>query len=262
MQYNITKKITVQEEVENIRSFFNALEFEETSHTYNVGGKPLTSVSNTIHKYCNEFNTQQAAEMVARKRGLSPEAIIEMWEAKKDYACYKGHQVHTFGENYTFDRNTPHTEIMEFLPYEKAVVKFWNDLPDHIVPAMVELQMYGLDFGIAGTSDILLYDTIRKGFIIADYKTNENLFKNYRKKMKPPFTHLIEMPFTKYQLQLSYYQILFELSGYKVLDRRIVWLLPDGDYKMYQTDDYTQILRKELEDAKQRNNTADTVSVL
>lgn len=256
----VTKK-PVKQEVSGIKKFFGKLQFEEESHTYSVEDTPLTSVSATIHQYCNEFDTEGAAAHVARRSGMSPEAVIEMWEQKKNYACSKGHKVHLFGEKYTFDRSTPHTTEEDILPFEKAVVKFWGELPEHIVPAMVELQMYAVKYGIAGTADIILYDTIRKGFIIADYKTNENLFKNYNKKLKAPFNHMIEMPFTKYQLQLSYYQTLFELSGHKVLDRRIIWLLPDGTYKMYATDDYTKILKEEL-NAKQTNNSAYTVSLL
>lgn len=263
MRYKLltVKKRPVKQEVSNIKKFFNKLQFEEESHTYKVGETPLTSVSATIGQYCNVFDTESAAAHVARRRGMSPEAVKEMWEAKKEYACAKGHKVHLFGEKYTFDRSTPHTTEEDILPFEKAVVKFWGELPEHIVPAMVELQMYAVKYGIAGTSDILLYDKIRKGFIIADYKTNEDLFKNYNKKLKGPFKDMVEMPYNKYQLQLSYYQILFELSGHKVIDRRIIWLLPDTTYKMYATGDFTTILKQEL-DAKQTNNTAYTVGLL
>lgn len=256
------KRKPVKKEVGQIKKFFNKLKFEEVSHTYKVGDTPLTSVSNTIKQYEPPFDAEAAAKYKAKKLGMSPEAVLEMWEAKKNYACDKGHQVHLFGEKYAFDRTTPHTEIKEFLPYEHAVVKFWNDMPEHIVPAILELQMYSEYYGIAGTSDIILYDKKQKGFIIADYKTNEDLFKNYNRKLKGPFSHLISMPYNKYQLQLSYYQILFELAGHKVIDRRVIWLRPDGTYLMYRTDDYTEILKKELEHAKQTNNQSYTIGLL
>lgn len=250
------------EEVEDIKNFFSKIEFEEKSHTYQVGGIPLTSVSNTIKQYEPYFDAEAASKFKAKKLGMSPEAVLEMWEDKKNKACDKGHKVHTFGEKYAFDRTTPHTTDEEILPYEKAIVKFWQDLPEHIVPAMVELQMFDLPYGIAGTSDIILYDKEKKSFIIADYKTNENLFKNYNKRLKGPFSDMISMPYNKYQLQLSYYQILFEKSGYKVHDRRVIWLLPDSTYKMYRTKNYTEELKKELENAKRTNNSAYTSDIL
>ena len=38
------------------------------------------------------------------------------------------------------------------------------------------------------------------------------------------------------------YQILFELTGYEVENRFIIWLKPDAEYEIY----YTQDLRKEI----------------
>ena len=111
----------------------------------------------------------------------------------------------------------------------------------------MELRMYHKVFKFSGTADILLYDTINKCFIIADYKTNKDLFKNFAgQKMTKIFSHFLDTPFNHYQLQLSYYQILFEQIGYKVSRRIIIWLKEDGTYEMYDTEDLTSILIKEL----------------
>ena len=97
--------------------------------------------------------------------------------------------------------------------------------------------------GIAGTADIILYNKQTNKFIIADYKTNKDLFKNFKgKKLKAPFNNLLDSPFDKYNIQLSMYQILFELTGYEVENRFIIWLKPDAEYEIY----YTQDLRKEI----------------
>lgn len=60
------------------------------------------------------------------------------------------------------------------------------------------------------------------------------------------FNNLLDNPFNHYQLQLSFYQILFEQSGFKVSSRKLIWLLDDGTYKMYNMDDYTQQLKEQL----------------
>ena len=64
------------------------------------------------------------------------------------------------------------------------------------------------------------------------------------KKMYDPFSNLLDSPYNHYQLQLSLYQLLLEEVGFEVENRHIVWLLPDGEYKIYQTRDFTSILKQ------------------
>ena len=111
----------------------------------------------------------------------------------------------------------------------------------------MELQMFHKDFNYAGTADVLLYNTRTKCFIIADYKTNKDLFKNYKdKRFKYPFAYLKDSPYNKYQLQLSFYQILFQQTKYIVEDRKIIWLIPNGTYNMYSTEDFSSELKHYL----------------
>ena len=75
--------------------------------------------------------------------------------------------------------------------------------------------------------------------------------KNFKgKKMLSLFDDLLDMPLNHYQLQLSFYQILFEQIGLKVEGRKIIWLKPDGEYDMYDTEDYTGILKEYLKHNK------------
>ena len=107
--------------------------------------------------------------------------------------------------------------------------------------------MFSEELGIAGTADIILYNTKTNKFILADYKTNEDLFKNFKgKKLLAPFDNLLENSFNKYQLQLSMYQLLFEQCGYEIESRRVIWLKPDGSFENLKTEDYTHILKNEL----------------
>ena len=129
--------------------------------------------------------------------------------------------------------------------FEEAIVNFWNDLPSTVIPVVMELQMYHKEYMFAGTADILLYNTVTNTFIIGDYKTNKDLFKNYKgKTLLSPFKNLLDNPYNKYQLQLSFYQLLLEQTGFKVSSRKLIWLKPDGTYLLYNTDDYTDILNR------------------
>ena len=68
--------------------------------------------------------------------------------------------------------------------------------------------------------------------------------------MLGPFKDLLDMPLNHYQLQLSFYQILFEQLGLRVESRKIIWVKPTGDYEMYDTQDYTSILKDYLKNNK------------
>jgi hypothetical protein len=226
-----------------IHNYFKDLQFTESTHTYKVKGKKLKySVSGLIDKFKNPFDKENIASFVAKKEGKTKEEILKEWQDKADNACDLGTRVHKFGELYPFD-----TSLKPKDGYERAVVNFWDSLPDFVIPFIMELEMYHKDYMFAGTGDILLYNTLTDTFIIGDYKTNEDLFKNFKsQKLKKPFHKLLDCNFNKYQLQLSFYQILLEQTGCKVSSRKIVWLLPDGNFKLYDTEDFTEELKEEL----------------
>lgn len=230
----------MEEEIQIITNYFKNLEFNEDNHTYTVNSKPMCSVSHTIKKFYEEFDSKKIAGFVSRKKGVSVEEILQEWKDTAVKACELGTSVHNFAENWT-ENSTPSNG------YEEAVCKFFNSLPPHIKPAIRELKMYSETLGIAGTTDLILYNTQNKSYILADYKSNGDLFKNYNeKKLLKPFNKLLDNPYNKYQIQLSLYQILFQLTGYEVYQRKLIWLKPNGTYEMYNTQDYTKLLLSEL----------------
>lgn len=251
----------LENKVSKIKEFFNQLEFEESTHTYKVLGEQLSSASSTISNFYDPFDTYRVAGFVAKKRGITKEEVLKEWDDKRDFACHKGHVVHAFGEDYMFDR-TREKDYPEFSGYMDAIINFWDSLPSHIVPAIAELKMYSKQFNLAGTADIILYDKNRKGFIIADYKTNIDLFKNFKnKKLKAPFNNLLECPMSKYKVQLSIYHYLFEQTGFKILDRVIIWLKEDGSFEKYHTEDLTNKIKTYLTDEKQRSNSKNSAII-
>lgn len=232
---------------DKILNFFKELEFDEGRHLYTVnGGKINSSVSKIIKNFVKPFDTKGISTAVAKQRGISPEEVLREWKFISDTACNQGTRVHLFGEMYPFNRDLKPGD-----KFEEAIVKFWNDLPPHIVPVTMELRMYHKDYLFAGTGDILLYNILTGHYIIGDYKTNKDLFKNFKgQKMLGEFSDLLDMPLNHYQLQLSFYQILFEQIGLKVESRKIIWLLPNGEYEMYDTKDYTPELKQYLKNNK------------
>jgi len=234
-----------------ILDFFRGLEFDKDSHSYSVEENKISaSVSKLISSFVEPFDTYNISLRVAKKRGISQKEVLSEWNKKRDLACTIGTDTHLFGEFYPFNKHLkPKNKL------EEAVVKFWNDLPNHVVPLMMELQMYHKDYLFAGTTDIVLYNKETDKIILGDYKTNENLFKNYRgKKMLYPFDNLLDNPFNKYQLQLSFYQILFEQTGLEVSSRKLIWLRPTGNYELYNTEDYTELLKEYLKQSQYKKS--------
>ncbi len=227
-----------------ILNYFKGLEFQEDIHQYSFNSKPIKiSVSGLIKNYYEPFDSYNISLRIAKRDGVNQKDVLKEWDDEATKGINKGNKAHLFGEVYPFNRNIEPTT-----KFDEAIKKFWNDLPEHIIPVIMELRMFHKEHMFAGTADILLYNTITGTFIIGDYKTNKDLFKNFKnKKMLGPFNNMLDCSFNKYQLQLSYYQILFEQTGLKVSSRKLIWLLPDGTYKMYDMDDHTNILKQELE---------------
>ena len=227
---------------DTVKEFFKELKFNAQNHTYKYGEKNLSSVSSVISRFVEPFDANTIAARVALQRGTTKEIVLKEWADKRDKACARGHSAHSFGENYT-------KGCIPKNGCEKAIMKFWDELPNYVEPFLVELQMYSAVLGIAGTADLILYNNKTGCFIIADYKTNADLFKNFKRKtLLAPFNFLFDSPYNKYQLQLSLYQILFESMGvqFKVESRKLIWLKDNGQYSMYTTEDYSQQLLESL----------------
>ena len=240
-----------------LKNTYADLAFYEESHTYVHQKKQLTPASNIVESFAEEFDTEKHATRVAFKRGISKEVVKKEWADGAKEAAGFGTITHNFGERYAQAKFFDNTDLSIIIPsngHERAVIRYWNGLPAHIIPVYLELRMYSKEYSYAGTCDILLYNTITKKFILADYKTNKDLFKNFRgKRMYTPFGHFLDMPYNHYQIQLSLYQVLLEEQGFEVEDRHIVWLLPDGNYKLYKTKDLRKLLKKYLNDYRRSN---------
>jgi hypothetical protein len=244
----------VKEIRKNLMMPFIKLDFDENKHVYFVENKPLkASVSKLIKEFYIPFPASKKARELTQENkdagvinkytGMSEKEILAQWKAINKEAIDRGHRVHLFGEHYPSN-----PQMKPKCKQEEAVVKFWKDLPDHIIPVTMELRMYHFTKMFGGTADIILFDTKKGEYIIADYKTNNDLFKNFRsKKMTGIFSHLLDMPFSHYEIQLSYYQIMLEQTGCQVGKRVIVYLQKDGNYTLYDTTDYTKELKEKIE---------------
>lgn len=252
MRNNKVQKIEELREVVN--NYFSSICFDEEKHIYTVNGRKLKSVSSVYKMFEEKVDFDMIAFYVARARAkkgenITKEDVLKEWRTKGTKATTKGTKIHTFAEN-VFKGIVPDGNPEG---YEASVVNFWKSMPDYIIPFISELKMFSQELGIAGTCDLIVYNDKTGKFIILDYKTNEDLFKNYKKKNKKsgkkllkPFDFLLDTPFNKYQLQLSMYKVLFEQCGLEVESTKLVWLKEDGTYQVFRTSDYSQLILNEI----------------
>lgn len=236
--------MNLEEKKAEILQFFEGLSFEEKSHRYFLGERSLKySVSGIIKRYSNPFNAKQIAPFSAKKEGISVEQVLTNWKKANKESIIIGNAAHLFGEEYIFDRT-----VIPQDGYQRAIAKFWDELPDYVIPIFAELRTYHKTRFYAGTIDIILYNTLNDTWMIADYKSNKDLFKNYKGQMlRGKFNDLLDCPFSKYKIQLNYYKELVEqVPGIKISKMKIIWVKPDGTYELYDCPDYSERIAKKL----------------
>lgn len=267
-----------QEMRERIIDSFKGLTFIEEGHRYFLGDKEFTCVSNVTHLFQEHTDWHAKAVEISERDydneeskyyRMTAEEIEKAWDENSSRACTHGSERHEFGEScYWYmtgqwdrilpafkDRLTEDGGFEARFPKEEATVDFWNDLPVSFVPIAVENITYNKTLNYSGTFDMLFYydaeldgkSADKSGFVIFDYKTNKDLYKNFKgKKLLPPFDELLDQSFNLYKLQLSLYQLNLEQIGFKVIGRRLIWLLPDATYDKIPLESYAETLSNYL----------------
>lgn len=269
-------------EIEEIRkkileTYTNKLIFLEGPHEYYLDGVQYMCVSDVTHKY-KPTTAEEMAEGCVKKwqrdrdpsykyYGMSKDEILSLWGRISGEACDFGTNVHAFGESMFYYMTEQNDGILEecksqfvdgkphpLNPHEEAVVKFWDDIPPNMVPVLAETKVFNRNgTPYAGTFDILFYyveepNSPNNGLVIFDYKTNKDLYKNFRgQTLLWPFNDLLDQNESYYTLQLGCYQIPLENLGYKVIGRRLIWLKPDGSYDKIKLMDVSGRVREALD---------------
>lgn len=265
---------------EHVLHTFRDLEFVEAGHKYYLHGQELPSVSSIVHRFvAHPFDKHLQAERYAARHGKTAGYWIREWECKAFCAASLGTKTHEYGESLAYLRaglpelirpsvRSQYSEELQYLaplhPKEEAVVRFLEELPGSYHLVLNEAMVYSgknpdparnLREQICGTFDMLYYDdgagnAGKAGFVILDYKTNNRLrneySRNYRRMLLPPFDDLYQEDEGLYTLQLNLYALMLEDIGLPVRSRRIVWLLPDGNYTIVDIPDFADRLRNTL----------------
>lgn len=224
---------------------FEDVIFSENDHSYKINGERANfSVTQLIKKFEEPFEEKKMAKIVASKQGVLVEDIIQLWNFKKEFACFKGTLFHSYVENFLQKKRIPlnKTEIEKFVNiYSEytTVLDLYQDVAKYIsnfqnfydswkqtyILIKPELVVGDKKTKVCGCVDNLSYDYKNERLVIFDYKTNKELKQKSKSKMTGMLSHLDSNSITKYSLQMALYSEIIERNTpLKIYDNKIVWV--------------------------------------
>ena len=234
-------------------SFYNKL-FNE-----NEDFAPLLGMLGVNKEFFDRYRDVELIEngekirVFIRLGGGNREGYEETWDKIQKHELYVRDYDDDFDETYAYIEFKVPDEFKERIktdengetifcaemPKEVAAMNFYKDLPDCYIPILAETKVYDEDLNYSGTFDLLMYydatlngkSDSNSGLLVLDWKTNKDL---------------LNMSLNVYKLQLSLYMNCIEKIGFKVIDRKLMWLKNDGRYEKIELEEYVDRLVKYL----------------
>ena len=185
------------------------IKFIPSTHTYEVDGVCLDSVTTFVTNCFPKFNAELYAKRKADRLGINYKEILDEWEKKGQESRDLGTAMHKKIEDYYLGKEPSDDETF------KLFLMFANRIK--LKPYRTEWAIYDWEYKIAGTIDFVDYQN--EEYIIYDWKRSDKLIsgnglpikKNqYDEKALPPIDHLDDSPYYHYALQLSLYKFILE----------------------------------------------------
>jgi hypothetical protein len=233
-----------------VTNFENSMEFREDLHEYTFKGVKYSSMTRVVssmeehtdfNKIAEEYVKKHSRETILKKLSESwkislkeskekwgdteftKDTILKIWKDKSDYAKKVGTGYHKFKED-SLIKESKDLGKKVFTQQEDKGIKYSFDLSNLEPGIYPEMILYDHDHLITGTSDIVIIDG--KYIDIEDHKTSEEittkgtayfrpeLGRKTVKMLMTPLSHLEDINFNHYALQLSGYAYMLERYGY------------------------------------------------
>lgn len=228
---------------EKLKSFNEEVEldFDRVAHVYTYEGKKLESASGFVSRHSKPFDKLGVSKKCEGSWAVSQADILDLWESNGNAAAGFGTAVHAVLEHY-FKWKACGEQIMQNSkkevnaalpnhPFLQSLIidleKLMTDEGDNLQ----EILISNVEKGYCGLVDnLLVLDTEKKLCRIRDYKIAYEVDKK-SDKLLAPFDLLPPNKLSKYQVQLSFYANLLQLSGWTVEGLDI--FAYDGDWKKH-----------------------------
>lgn len=246
-------------------STFNNIKFDDSTHSYYLNGRKLTSVTTLIHKYTSYFNEDHWAPIKAQEYGITTDMVKYAWTILNELSTFKGSALHNFIESYYFNKlyEYPKNLIIDNFGYDpifndyelikKQFINFYNDSFGRLISIRPEFIVYDEEYQLSGMVDMLFFNKKSNTFEIWDWKTNKKLAKENRfQKMSGIFSDLDDCEFNTYSIQLNTYKYIIEKNTkIKLGDSYIVWYFSgNNNYNILKIPDLQPRIKEMLEDFK------------
>jgi len=202
------------------------LKFLPETHRYVHNGKDLLSASTYIKRWIKQFDSDGVAGMCADKYGCKQSEILEMWKNSGNVAAAFGTAIHNAMEHYEKWRHIgkivqnqkeeAYNKALPTHPILRKIVQDFYKLELQEGKVIPEAILTNVELGLCGTADRLLI-TGNKKCRVQDFKVNidADLVSSNNKYLGQMAT-LPANKLSKYQLQMSFYARLLQLSGWTV----------------------------------------------
>ncbi len=254
--------MTKQEYLEELNKAFKDFKFYSEDHHYEYNDKRVgISVTRLIEEYTNEFNSQEMAERVATRDNKTVQQVLDEWQYKNKFSVTKGSTCHEFSQSLwsgdkfipnMFDNSKEYKEAVQKI-MEQAI-NFYNDYQSKLEHIADEFIIGSDEYDIASAIDHIFINKLTGGLVLADYKTNSDIYKNekYAKSMKVPLQNLKDTTLNHYFLQLSIYKYLVEkYSDLKFDEMFIIWYSEQNeDYKIIDVPYLEKEVKRILENRR------------
>ena len=232
--------------IEKLKSFNEDLEldFDRVNHIYTYKGNRLESASGFTARHVKPFDKIGISKTCEKSWGVPQADILELWDSNGGVAADFGTAIHSVLEHY-FKRRELGKAILQKSkktvnpalpnhPFLQQLIQELEALDTEEGVEMQELLISNVDKGYCGLIDKLkILDMDKKVCRIQDYKIAYEVEKA-GDKLLTPFDNLPPTKLSKYQIQLSFYANLLQLSGWTVTGLDI--FAYDGKWQKYSLE--------------------------
>lgn len=240
-------------------SKFNHIKYYDEPHKYFIEEQSLISGTSFIGLFKKKFDSKGQAKKTSLKLGIPIEEVLENWEFKGDFSRTKGTMLHSYAENYWFNKIFPidYSEVDkrfgEGLMKERLEAcinlfhNFYNDAKKAMHPVALELVVGDKELGIGGMVDGLVWNSKLNEYNIIDYKTNKeiNAFSKYKEKLLAPINYLHNCEIETYSLQLNLYKYIIERNtNIKIGRMYLVHIHEEQEkYNLFECKSYQDVIK-------------------
>lgn len=247
-------------------SKFDCIKFYDTNHTYKINDVKVShSVTRFLNLFVPAFDTEAAAQRIAKRNNVDVATVLSEWEDSKNTACLKGTLFHNYVENLLHNKVLPidqHTILKHFngdkdkantLASEIAQLilqfrDFYQYYKDNFIHFKTEYVVGDFeDTLICGTIDNLSVCKKTGNLCIVDYKTNKKFTEknDYNQYLNAPVSHLENTKLNIYGLQVGMYKYILEKYTNYNVDCIVVWFKETNkEYKLITPPNFSAEIKE------------------